>query len=107
LIAKYRKADLNENITSSRGAPRKIDSVMLEKIEMYVETHTTATLKQIKEHIGTNFGINLSIQSIFNSLRLLKITLKTRNLVLDRVNSVEIIEKRHNMLQNFSICLLY
>ena len=89
ILSKTRR-DLETPITSTnvarRGPPNKVDENIVSLIELIVEENSAYTLKKMKEILYERSGVSLSISTINNVLCDLRVTLKLRSLVLERVN---------------------
>lgn len=106
--AKYIIKQYNKNggvlIEKKRGGKRsvKLNAVILNKIQQIVEENPCITLKNIREKISETEHVELSISSIRNGLKRLRITLKCTSLHVDRRNSLSTIEDRKIYALHFS-----
>ena len=67
-----------------------------------VEENPSITLKNIKMKIIEFTNVSLSTTSIFNALKVLRITLKIATINVGRMNCISTIEKRQQYVIHFS-----
>ena len=84
-----------------RGAPEKLTEEVVTIIDDIVTENPGATLERISCILRESHNILLSKSSVDNGLKKLKVTLKTSSKILDRVNSIESIEKRKEYATHF------
>lgn len=103
IINRYKKND-GVLVEKPRGGRRngKFNTTLLNKIEQLVEENPSITLKKIREMILDSEHVQLSISSIRNGLKSLRITLKCASLEVDRRNSPRTIEERKEYALYFS-----
>lgn len=103
IIKKYNDS-LNENIAidrPGRGRPKMVTPEIIRHVETCVEENPGITLKNLKEKVNERSNMHLSKSTMDNILHTLLITLKKSSLVLDRVNSPEIILQRKEYARLF------
>lgn len=102
IICRYKK-DGNIIVNQNRGGKRnfKLNNNILEKIEKLVEENPCIKLKNISEKIRES-GVQLSLTSINNALKKLRITLKCASINIEQLNSPETIQKRKLYAINFT-----
>lgn len=103
IICQYKKNN-GELLEKKRGGKRnfKLNDDVLKKIEEMVEENPCITLKNISKEILERYNIVLSINTIANGLKRLRITLKKASVQVDRRNNTTTIEQRKNYSLNFS-----
>lgn len=103
LISRYRKND-GVLVERKRGGNRVkiLTAAILEWIERFVERDPGITLKNIKKKLFEETNVSLSISSINNGLRELKITLKLASAELDRMNNPRTLELRQKYAREFT-----
>ncbi|CAH8586406.1 unnamed protein product, partial [Dicrocoelium dendriticum] len=93
IINAYKREGSNTQRTCGGNNREKLTPNVLQRVEEAVERHSEDTLVQLQMRLREN-GINLSVSSVFNALRRLKITIKKCRYELDRVNSAMTIASR-------------
>jgi len=102
IIKRFKEDDCQLRVRKVGGNNKvKLSDAIILLIEEIVENNPAATLKDIQKIIFDRQQITISITSIQNGLRKLRITLKKMSKVLDRVNSSETICKRKIYAEDF------
>jgi len=101
IVKKYRQAQCYERSTV-RGHPiTKITPEISSRIEQLVQFDNGMTLARIKENLFDEFNIHMSLATISGHLHTLKITLKRRGVIIERVNDPTRLEMRKNFATQF------
>jgi len=101
IAKKYRLTQCSEK-SIVRGHPiTKITPEIGSRIERLVELDNGITLARIKENVIAEFNVNISLATISGYLHTLKVTLKRRGLIIERVNDETRLELRKDFATQF------